>query len=154
MASNRIEIDISRSRSLTQRLFGVFSRNYTRRLEDALEQGARNGTADVLDEWKRESVDLAPLEFGALRRGIDTNTEQSGSKLGGVITSSAVSKKGRKRFDYATYIHDRFPRTSFKSPTTPGTIPKYLDKPLADNGAKWAKMIEAEMKAEAKRRGF
>jgi hypothetical protein len=158
MASNRIDVDIGGRRSLGQRVLGTFFRGYNRRLEQAIDEGSKNGIYDVLDEWKRESVDLAPLKFGTLRRGIKAELISRGNEtLTGQITATAVESNAGGRFDYAAYIHDVFPQKhgdSFKNPTTPGTIPRFIDVPLEENGAKWAAAIEREIQNTLRRRGF
>jgi hypothetical protein len=154
VASNRIEIDTARPGSFAQNLIGRFFRGYGRRLTEAAEQGTRNGLGDVMDEWKRLSADLAPLDKGTLRRGIHTEVDAETGKMTGAISVTAVERNGGRNFDYATYIHDVFPKQSFANPTTAGTIPKFLDKPLEQNAERWKRDIEDEIRAEMRRRGF
>ncbi|WP_238351999.1 HK97 gp10 family phage protein [Brevibacillus brevis] len=122
-------------------------------------RGARNGLNDVLDEWKRESTELAPLSKGGgtLRRGIQTEVSGQDLNVRGGISVSAVEMTGSGRFDYAHYIHEIYPEKygdSFQNPTTPGTIPRFLDKPAEENKARWVQMIEDEIKAEMRAAGY
>ncbi|WP_141500966.1 HK97 gp10 family phage protein [Paenibacillus luteus] len=157
MASNRITIDTGGRASLGQRLIGTFFRGYQRRFDDAVDEGAKNGTHDVLDEWKREATDLAPMEYGTLRRSIKTDVSGRGENVDGSISASVIESRNGRRFDYAAYLHDVYPQRhgdSFKNPTTSGTIPKFIDKPLEDNAERWAADIEREVQAALRRRGF
>lgn len=157
MASNRITVDLGGRRSMGQRLIGTFFRGYQRRLENAIDEGARNGTHDVLDEWKREATDLAPLKKGTLRRSIKTKVSGNGADITGAISASVIESRNGRRFDYAAYLHDVYPQKhgeSFKNPTTSGTIPRFIDKPLEDNAENWAADIEREIQSTLRRRGF
>jgi hypothetical protein len=155
MARNRIDFDATRGAGFIRRVISRFSRRYEDRLNDAIDDGARTGTHDVMDDWKRQATDLAPLKTGDLRRGIETDVTHNGKTWTGEITSTAVTMRGGRRFDYATYLHDTYPEKygdTFKNPTTDGTIPRYLAVPAEENEAEWARMFEAEIKAAIKRR--
>ncbi|NOU98481.1 HK97 gp10 family phage protein [Paenibacillus planticolens] len=157
MASNRIDIDLNRPGSFVQNLIGRFFRGYGERLANAAGDGARRGLEDVMDDWKREATDLAPLKHGTLRRGIHVDVDQSSGKLTGAISVTAIESKGGRSFDYAEYIHDIYPQVhgkSFKHPTTPGTIPEFLDKPMEDNEDVWKRELEREIREGLRRRGF
>lgn len=154
MARNRIDFDATQGANFIRRIISRFSRRYESRLNDAIDDGARTGTHDVMDDWKRQATDLAPLKTGDLRRGIETDVAHNGKTWTGEISSTAITVRGGRRFDYATYIHDTFPEKygeSFKKPTTAGTIPRYLAVPAEENEAEWARMFEAEIKAALKR---
>lgn len=154
MARNRIDFDATQGANFIRRIISRFSRRYESRLNDAIDDGARAGTHDVMDDWKRQATDLAPLKTGDLRRGIETDVTHNGKTWTGEISSTAITVRGGRRFDYATYIHDTFPEKygdSFKNPTTGGTIPRYLAVPAEENEAEWARMFEAEIKAALKR---
>jgi hypothetical protein len=54
-------------------------------------------------------------------------------------------------------LHEVYPKKhgeSFKNPTTPGTIPQFLDKPAKENEGKWEKHIEKEIEKELKAKGW
>lgn len=155
MASSRLDFDFGGGEGFIRRLIGRFFRSYRSRLNDALDEGTRTGVHDVMDAWKRESTDLAPLKTGDLRRSITTEVSQQNGKWSGEISASVITVRGGRRFDYASYLHDEYPQKygdSFKHPTTPGTIPRYLEVPAEMNEAEWARLIEGEIKAALKRR--
>lgn len=139
---------------------------FIRALEAAPEvvgQAAKRGLHDALDEWKADATDLAPLDKGKLRRGIDTDVNGGGRlNLSGEITAVAaeVAERGKwagKRFNYAYYLHEVYPKKHggrFKNPTTPGTIPEFIDKPAVYKGDDWVRGIENEIKDELKRKGW
>lgn len=156
MAVNRLTIDTVRSAPWLRGLVSRFFRGYRDRLSEAITDGSREGLADVMDEWKRESTDIAPLEFGTLRRGITTRIAKDKAKneVYGEITASAIEVHNGRRFDYAVYLNDDFPGDSFENPTTPGTVPHYLDVPAKELGRKWSQMIEQAIKTEIRRRGL
>jgi hypothetical protein len=157
MASNRIEIDLNRPGSFVQNLLGTFFRGYGQRLSNAAGDGARRGLEDIMDEWKADAVDLAPLEHGTLRRGIHTDVDAESGKLTGAISATAVERSAGGTFDYAEYIHDIYPQVhgkTFKKPTTAGTIPEFLDKPMEENGERWKRELEAAIRDGLRRRGF
>jgi hypothetical protein len=122
--------------------------------------GAKRGLHDVMDEWLSKSRDLAPLDKGTLRRGMSTDIKGTGADLTGEINAVAieVAKTGKwsgQRFNYAWYLHESGKYgESFKNPSTPGTIPKFLDKPAKDNEDKWLKHIEKEIEKELKAKGW
>lgn len=119
---------------------------------ESIAKGARTGMHDVLDDWKRESTDLAPMDKGTIRRSIDTEIEGDGLDLEGSITANATEKWGDGRFNYAYYIHEV--KGDIKNPTTPGTIAKFLDKPAEDNEKRWQKMIENAIEEKIKKEGW
>ncbi|WP_052723761.1 HK97 gp10 family phage protein [Paenibacillus wulumuqiensis] len=157
MANNSIKFDLGRGAPFFRRVVGKFLRGYGRKLEDAVEDGSKRGMEDALDEWKRRATDLAPLKTGNLRRNITAETKKQGDQVVGELSVTAVTTRGRRRFDYATYIHDVYPTRhgeSFKNPTTSGTIPRFIDKSGEQVEDKFRKDIEASIKSEIKRRGL
>ncbi|WP_248928976.1 HK97 gp10 family phage protein [Paenibacillus hamazuiensis] len=139
---------------------------------DDVGNAVRDGLHDVLDEWQRESVDLAPLykrkgpkdkrPAGALRSSIHTDINGEGIDLEGEIKAAAVEiaksgKQAGERFDYAYYLHEVYPEKhgkSFKNPSTAGTIPQFLEDPLERNKQKWVRHIEESIESELKRKGW
>lgn len=125
-------------------------------------EAAKTGLHDVLDDWRRESTDLAPLDKGTLRRGIDTHVDGEGINLDGEVTAAAVEVASRgkwagRRFNYAYWLHEVYPEKhgpAFKNPTTDGTIPEFLDKPADRNDEKWVRQIEAEIEGALRRKGW
>lgn len=131
-------------------------------VSNTVAQAAKTGMHDVLDEWKADAVDLAPLDKGTLRRGIDTEIDGDGLNISGKVTAVAVevAAKGKwagKRFNYAYYLHEVFPLKhgrSFKNPSTAGTIPEFIDTPAIYKGNDWMRQIEDEIERELKRKGW
>ncbi|MGG4142966.1 HK97 gp10 family phage protein [Paenibacillus algorifonticola] len=156
-ASNRITVNIDGRRNIAQRILGAFFRSWDRRLDDALDEGAVVAAHDVMDTWKRKAVDVAPLDKGHLRRSIKVDTEKDGDNVTGTISASVIETHGARKRDYAAYLHDEYPvkhGDRFRHPTTPGTIPRFIDEPLERYGADWAAQMEDDIKAELRRRGF
>ncbi|QDX93635.1 HK97 gp10 family phage protein [Brevibacillus laterosporus] len=151
-----IDIDLNGLRTSGQRIASLMPA-YRKKLLATMGRGAKRGMHDVLDEWKVEAVDLAPLDKGLLRRGIHTKVTGKSANLTATIQSSAVESSNGQRFDYAYYLHNVYPEKygdSFQNPTTPGTIPNYLEKPAEENKERWKQMIEDEIKAEMSRAGY
>lgn len=121
-------------------------------IPDITYAAAKRGIHDALDEWKRESTDIAPLDKGTLRRGIDTHIEGDGADMVGEVTAVAIEDSGNGRFNYAYYLHEV--KGTIANPTTPGTEAKFLDIPAEQNGKKWMRDIEAEIKQETKKHGW
>ena len=137
----RFEMDI-------RRFLRDFNHVSTTVLGNALETGLN----DVMDEWKRESTDVAPLKKGTLRRSIKAELEGGGLEREGVIIANATERWKRGRFNYAYYIHNV--KEEIKFPSTPGTIAKFLDKPAEDNEKRWMNILERTLQQEVKRAGW
>jgi len=119
-----------------------------REIPEVTFKAAKRGMHDALDEWQRESTDIAPLDKGTLRRGIDTEVDG----LTGEISAVAIEDSGKGRFNYAYYLHEV--KGSIANPTTPGTEAKFLDIPAEKNEKKWMREIEAEIASELKKHGW
>ncbi len=116
-------------------------------------KGVKVGMHDVLDDWKREATDLAPLDKGTLRKSITTELNIGGDTFEGVITANATEKsKNYGRFNYAYYIHEI--GGEIKNPTTSGTIDKFIDKPADDNEDRWIKLVEQEIEKQLRKDGW
>jgi hypothetical protein len=120
--------------------------------EEMIAKGAKRGLHDALDDWKRESTDVAPLDKGTLRRSISTEIDGKGLELTGEISANAIESGSKGRFNYAYYIHEV--KGKIANPTTPGTLAKFLDVPAKKNEEKWLRMIENEIQDEVKRSGW
>ncbi|MCM3784317.1 HK97 gp10 family phage protein [Neobacillus mesonae] len=111
------------------------------------------GMHDALDEWKRESVDIAPIDKSTLRRSITTSDiKREGDGYVGEISANATERGRKGRFNYAYYIHEE--DAGGKSLRTPGTEKKFLDIPAQKHGDKWMRDIENEIEDEFKARGW
>ncbi|WP_235694705.1 HK97 gp10 family phage protein [Brevibacillus agri] len=123
-----------------------------REMPEVVFTAAKRGMHGALDEWRQEAVDIAPLDKGTLRRGIDTRIDGNGLDMAGEISAVAIEDSGRGRFNYAYYLHEI--KGEIANPTTPGTEAKFLDIPAEKNEKKWMREIEAEVASELKRNGW
>lgn len=75
------------------------------------------------------------------------NVTTSGDVVEGEVFYSATeTNKSGERINYALITHelhsgDGFSGIRFKDPTTPGTTPKYLERPLKQNAEEYREMI-------------
>lgn len=129
-----------------------------RALENAPEvvvEAAKRGMHDALDDWKRQAVDVAPIDKATLRRGIQSEgvTGHTIDDLTGSISANATERNARGgRFNYAYYIHEQ--DAGGKQLRTAGTVKKFLEQPGRENADKWFGWIEDEIKDEMRRRGW
>jgi len=114
---------------------------------EATARGAKNGLTDVKNDWKAESVDIAPIDTSNLRKQITAEVFTEGNSTGVEISANAT--RGPKRFNYAYYIHEE--NAGGKSVNGEK---KFLDKPAQQNQTKWAKWIEDEIQAELRKAGW
>jgi len=159
MARNRIVIDTAHRASFSRSVLNRFVRSFREEFETGKEAAARSGINKILAEWQAEARKLAPKKTGKLRDNTrrDVDAGLSGNQFGGDIVATAVNRKSGGSFDYATYLHDVYPKRygeRFKKPTTAGTIPRFIDVPLEKNRHKWEQALEDEFRREMQRRGF
>jgi hypothetical protein len=139
------------------RAFDIDMRQFERAIRNAPEvilAGAKRGMHDVLDEWKAEAVDIAPIDKSTLRRSIKAGSIKRlrGLNLVGTITVNAVETYSGGRFNYGYYIHEK--DAGGKRLRTSGTEKKFLDVALKRNEDEWKRQIENEIKTELRRRGW
>lgn len=122
---------------------------------DGMDAVVRRGVEDVLDDWRREAVDVAPIDRGVLRRNIRTEPVRNvGGSIMGELSANAVEQSPGRRFNYAYYIHEGYMSRDGKRLRTPGTVEKFIEKPAEQNEARWFRQIESDIKAEIKRKGW
>lgn len=114
---------------------------------DATARGMMNGLTDVKNDWKAESVDIAPIDTSNLRQQIAAEVFTEGDNTGVEITANAT--RGSRRFNYAYYIHEED-----AGGANVNGEKKFLDKPALDNKEKWADWIEREIESELRRAGW
>jgi hypothetical protein len=118
------------------------------RSPEAAARGAKRGLHDALDDWVRESRDIAPIDSGNLRKQIkDQPIKGSGLNLEGSVSANATERWRGGTFNYAYYIHE----------VTEHAVtgdPKFLDNPAKQNERKWYDWIEDEIKDELKKAGW
>lgn len=121
---------------------------------DAIRSGAKSGMHDVLNDWRIQSTDLAPIDTSTLRKNIKTGIDaESGVNMSGKISANAYNGTyGGQRFNYAYYIHEVL-GNNFRG-KQPGTIGKFLDEPAERDEDRWGSHIESEIESELKRKGW
>lgn len=106
--------------------------------------GVHDATDDLLDKARNE----APLEEGTLRMTAFSDVKRNGDEVEGEVVFSAVNESTKgERANYALILHEM---ERFKNPTTPGTRPKYLERPLKANAKRYSRMIAAAVRRELK----
>jgi len=119
-----------------------------RKSPEAATRGAKRGLHDALDDWVRQSRDVAPIDSGTLRRSITAHPiEGSGLNLEGTVSANATERWRNGTFNYAYYIHE----------VTEHAVtgdPKFLDNPAKQNENKWRDWIEDEIQDELKKAGW
>lgn len=114
---------------------------------EKVKRGAERGMHDATDDLLRESVNLAPLDKGTLRRSASKGVEVTSNGVVGEVTYSVTETSGNgERINYALYQHEL--GESYKDPTTPGTQPKFLERPLKQNAERYRDMIAEEIRRE------
>ncbi|RDV27778.1 hypothetical protein [Lysinibacillus capsici] len=114
---------------------------------DATARGMLNGLTDVKNDWKAESIDIAPIDTSNLRQQIAAEVFTEGNEKGVEISANAT--RGARRFNYAYYIHEED-----AGGANVNGEKKFLDKPAQNNKEKWAEWIEREIESELRRAGW
>lgn len=105
-----------------------------------VQMGAATGMHDATDDLLRESRELAPLKKGTLRQTSGTDVRITKEGVTGEVYFNASEKTASgDTVNYALITHEL--GESFKHPTTPGTQPKYLERPLKERADTYRKMI-------------
>lgn len=107
-----------------------------------VDKASRKGLTAAMWEWKRDAIDVTPLDKGTLRRSTSTKIVRAGTdevSLDGEMRANAVEKRGGSRFNYGYYIHEVKPNQNFK---TPNTVGKFLTTPLERHGAEYIRIME------------
>ncbi|WP_217506271.1 HK97 gp10 family phage protein, partial [Paenibacillus xylanilyticus] len=107
---------------------------------------AERGVKKAAEELGNESDRLAPKKKEALRQSqrIDVETK-SGLRITATVSYSATRPmKSGYQFNYALYLHE----VADFDPTTPGTGPKFLERPLKARSRRFLKIIADEVKRE------
>lgn len=96
-----------------------------------VQAAAVSGMHDATDHLLIVSTDEAPLDKGPLRMTAGKDVSVKGGKVVGEVFFSATEQgKSGVRFNYALRVHEM---GEYKNPTTPGTRPKFLARPLQAN---------------------
>lgn len=123
--------------------FGTFTVATDAAVRNAKE-GAKNGVERATEHLFRKAEELAPLKKGTLRASERMGISEDGGTISGEVTFGVteVDEKGN-RFNYALKLHEM---GEFKNPTTPGTHPKFLERPLKENVDDFKRMIAEEIR--------
>lgn len=109
------------------------------RTRDEVQTSAIVGVQDAVDDLLAKARDEAPLKEGTLRTTSFGEVTTDGAEVEGAVYFSAVNESTKgDRANYALILHEM---ERFKNPTTPGTRPKYLERPLKSNAKRYNRMI-------------
>ncbi|MCR8843082.1 hypothetical protein NQ117_05270 [Paenibacillus sp. SC116] len=125
--------------------------------KESVRNSAALGMHDVTDDLLIKSTDEAPLSKGGgtLRRSAGKRvTVESDSVTGEVWFSATESDANGNVYNYALITHelgstDTSTALNYKDPSTPGTRPKYLERPLKQNAEVYKRMIADAIRKEA-----
>ncbi|WP_342439342.1 hypothetical protein NSS79_10725 [Paenibacillus sp. FSL L8-0436] len=107
--------------------------------ESAVIAAAISGVHDATDHLLATSRNEAPLKTGTLRITAGKKvTKENGQIYGEVFYSATEEGSSGVRFNYALRVHEM---GEYKSPTTPGTRPKFLSRPLRTNERLYQRFI-------------
>ncbi|MFC5528474.1 hypothetical protein [Cohnella yongneupensis] len=113
------------------------------RIRSAAERGMKN----AMDDLAEEADHLAPKLTGKLRSSRKVVVTVNSYSVTGEVTYAATSKSKRGwEFNYALRLHEYPGR--FADPSTPGTGPKFLSRPLKAKRATYEQMIADEIRKE------
>ncbi|MMZ64444.1 hypothetical protein D1872_267790 [compost metagenome] len=133
-------------------LSGLF-RGLDRSKADIL-KAAEIGVHDATDSLLDTSRDLAPKDGGTLRLTAGKDVQVNGDTVEGEVFYSATeTDENGERVNYALITHelhsgDGFSGIAYKDPTTSGTIPKYLERPLKENAEEYRNIIADAIRKE------
>lgn len=119
-----------------------------------VQAGAAMGLNDATDDLLRVSRDLAPLDKGTLRKTSGKNVDISNSGVTGEVFFTATEEtESGELVNYALITHelhsgDGYSGFRFKNPKTPGTQPKYLERPLKENADKYKQLVADAIRKE------
>ena len=114
-------------------------REAMQRSPEAIGEGIQTALKDIKNDWKAESIDIAPQKSNTLRENID------GKIIGETIEMRANAV--RDGFNYAYYIHED------KGKAVTGEK-KFLDVPAQENEDKWKRWLEEEIEKELRKVGW
>lgn len=116
-------------------------------MSDKIQSAAERGMERVMDDLADESDRLAPKLTGDLRSSRQVKVTTTRFSVTGEITYSAISTNKRGwAFNYALRLHE-YPR-QFADPSTPGTGPKFLSRPLKARRMTYEQWIADEIRKE------
>lgn len=118
--------------------FNVLDRTKEQVLESAIV-----GVHDATDVLLATSRDEAPLQGGTLRTTAGKDVIIDGNTVTGEVYYSATEEGRSGRVNYAVIVHEM---GEYKNPSTPGTRPKFLERPLKRDAKKYNGMIASAIR--------
>lgn len=113
-----------------------------------VQAGAVTGMGDATDDLLQKSVDMAPLDKGTLRRSAGKEITVSSTGVTGEVWYSVAERSGSVEIvNYALIQHEM---SGYKNPTTPGTQPKFLEKPLKANASRYKTLLASAIREALK----
>ncbi|MEC0167856.1 hypothetical protein [Paenibacillus graminis] len=107
--------------------------------ESAVIAAAISGLHDATDRLLADSRNEAPLKTGTLRMTAGKKVvNENGQIYGEVFYSATETGQTGVRFNYALRVHEM---GEYRNPTTPGTRPKFLSRPLQTNERLYQRFI-------------
>ncbi|SEM81678.1 HK97 gp10 family phage protein [Paenibacillus sp. OV219] len=107
---------------------------------------AERGMQKAMEELKADAQAGAPNLTGELRQRAHVRVSVSGYSVTGEVSFSLLKKNKRGwATDVALFLHEH---RKFKEPSTPGTGPKYLERPLKAKSARYREIIAQEIAKE------
>jgi hypothetical protein len=114
--------------------------------EKNVQRAVRNGLGDAADALLHDSRNLAPLDKGPLRSQAWSEVAEEGGVVAGEVYFSVTEESAKgERFNYALYQHELAP---YDNPTTPGTGPKYLERPLKQKYDEYMRIAANQIRKE------
>lgn len=112
---------------------------------DRVLEAAKRGVQKAAEELGNDSDKLAPRDQGELRRSKKITVEVKGVTVTGSVSYSAIRRtKSGWDFNYAVYLHEN----ANWDASTPGTGPKFLERPLKAGYRRYQKIIADEIRKE------
>lgn len=105
------------------------------------------GMEKAMKALEKDSNELAPELSGNLRKASTVTVMVNGYSITGEVSYVVISENKRGwRYNYALRLHE-YPR-HFANPSTPGTGPKFLARPLKARRKHYEQIIAAEIARE------
>jgi hypothetical protein len=117
-----------------------------------VKEAAKRGIHDSMDDLKRISVNIAPIDEGDLRRSASYRVTPKANSIVGEITFNVTTESaGYGRFNYAYWTHEMDYNLGEQSSQAPGTDGyevgnKYLERPLKGEAEKYVRWIAEEIR--------
>lgn len=120
--------------------------------EKATREAVKRGVHDSMDDLKRISVNIAPIDDGDLRRSASFRVTPKANSVVGELTFSVTTESaGYGRFNYAYWTHEMDYNLGPQSKAAQGTDGyevgnKYVERPLKGEAEKYKRWIAEEIK--------